>query len=102
MKALGLDIGGTRVKAGMVDRDGRILRQASAETPIDPAEFRRALAAMVTDLAPDDGTLAGVGIGCKGIINYETTRIEVMPGLLRPIEGSLLSEFIPLEVPVRA
>ena len=102
MNALGLDIGGTRLKAGLVDRDGKILRQTSAETPKAPAEFRRALAAMVTDLAPDGGALAGVGIGCKGIINYETTRIEVMPGLLRPLEGSLLSDFIPLEVPVRA
>jgi glucokinase len=87
--ALGIDIGGTRVKAGVVDRNGRILRQAATDTPINPEEFKRTLAGMVWELAPKDGSLAGVGIGCKGIINFETTRIEVMPGLLRPLEGAL-------------
>ena len=102
MRALGVDIGGNRIKAGLVDRGGKILTQRSTATPIEPAEFRRTLSGMVSELAPADGTLAGVGVGCKGIINYETTKIEVMPGLLRPLEGSLLSDFIPLEVPVRA
>jgi glucokinase len=102
MKALGVDIGGTRIKAGLVARDGRILEQRSMETPIDPEEFKRVLAAMILELAPEDGRLAGVGIGCKGIINYETTRIEVLPGLLRPLEGTLLADLVPLKVPVRA
>jgi glucokinase len=102
MKALGVDIGGTRVKVGVVDRSGRILTQAATDTPIDPEEFKRTLAGMVWEMAPKDGDLAGVGIGCKGIINYETTKIEVLPGLLRPLEGELLSDLIPLDVPVRA
>lgn len=102
MKAVGVDIGGTRIKAGLVDREGRILRQTAVETPIDPEEFKRVLAGLITDLAAGDGELAGVGIGCKGIIDYETTRIEVLPGLLRPLEGTLLSDLVPLKVPVRA
>ncbi len=102
MRALGIDIGGTRIKAGLVDRQGRILRQTAIETPIDPEEFKQALAALILDLAGRDEELAGVGIGCKGIIDYETTRIEVLPGLLRPLEGALLSELVPLRVPVRA
>jgi glucokinase len=102
MTALGVDIGGTRVKVGIVERSGRILRQAATDTPIDPEEFKRTLAGMVWEMAPKDGSLSGVGIGCKGIINYETTRIEVLPGLLRPLEGALLSELIPLDLPVRA
>lgn len=102
MTALGVDIGGTRIKAGLVARDGRILKQRSAETPIDPEQFKRVLAAMIRELAPEDGSLAGVGIGCKGIIDYQTTRIEVLPGLLRPLEGTLLSDLVPLKVPVRA
>lgn len=100
MTALGVDIGGTRIKAGLVDGDGRILKQASTETPIDPQQFKVVLAGMIRDLA--DGTVAGVGIGCKGIINYETTRIEVLPGLLRPLEGTLLCDLVPWKVPVRA
>lgn len=102
MKALGVDIGGTRIKVGVVERSGKLLSQAATDTPIDPEEFKRTLAGMVWEMAPKDGSLAGVGIGCKGIINYETTKIEVLPGLLRPLEGALLSELIPLDVPVRA
>lgn len=102
MRAIGVDIGGTRIKAGLVDREGRTLRQTAIETPIDPEEFKRALAGLISDLARGAEELAGVGIGCKGIIDYETTRIEVLPGLLRPLEGTLLSELVPLRVPVRA
>lgn len=102
MNALGVDIGGTRVKVGVVERSGRILRQAATDTPIDPEEFKRTLAGMVWEMAPKDGSLIGVGIGCKGIIDYHTTKIDVLPGLLRPLEGALLSDLIPLDVPVRA
>ena len=102
MKVLGLDIGGTRVKAGIVDENGEILSQTAVDTPIDPEGFKRILSGMVWELAPKDDSLAGVGIGCKGIINYETTKIEVMPGLLRPLEGSLLRDLVPLDVPIRA
>lgn len=102
MTALGVDIGGTRIKAGLVTHDGRIVKQLATDTPIDPDQFKRVLAAIVRELAPQEGGLAGVGIGCKGIIDYRTTRIEVLPGLLRPLEGTRLADLIPLNVPVRA
>lgn len=102
MIALGMDIGGTRIKAGLVDETGKILVQKSVATPIAPEQFRQAVGWVIKELGVDEATLAGVGVGCKGIINYETTRIEVLPGLLRPLQGELLSDLIPLKLPVRA
>ena len=102
MIALGMDIGGTRIKAGVVNENGKILAQQSVATPIVPDEFRKTVGWIIGELGVEENSLTGVGVGCKGIINFETTRIDVMPGLLRPLEGELLSGLIPLNVPVRA
>ncbi len=102
MIALGMDIGGTRIKAGLVEHTGRIVAQREVATPTSPEQFKQTVQAIISDLGVDETRLAGVGVGCKGIINHQTTRIEVLPGLLRPLEGELLSELIPLKAPVRA
>jgi glucokinase len=47
---------------------------------------------------------AGVGVGCKGIINPDSTLIEVLPGSLHYLEGLRLSDLVglPVDVPVFA
>src|SRR5690348_2973071 len=97
MRILGIDIGGTRLKAGLVDDSGNLSDSISIKTPADAAEFEQAMRAFVTARPAD-----GVGIGCKGIINAASTRVEVLPGMLHFLEGRLLSEFVDLPVPVRA
>jgi glucokinase len=94
---LGIDIGGTRVKAAMVDDAGAISAMTSIRTPATLPEFRAALEQLVA-ASPAEG----VGIGCKGIINAETTRVEVLPGTLHFLEGHLLSEFVRGPATVRA
>ncbi len=100
-KALGIDVGGTRIKAAVVNEAGDIVAQNSVPTPIRPEEFRRALAGIVTAMGTGEEALAGVGIACKGVIDWETTRIDRMPGRTH-LEGGVLKEMIPLSVPVRA
>jgi glucokinase len=95
---LGIDIGGTRLKAGLVDDSGRLLASVVSKSPASLLEFQRSLDEIFTKL-PD---FRGVGIGCKGIINSETTRVEVLPGTLHFLEGQLLSGFVSARVPVRA
>jgi glucokinase len=102
MIALGMDIGGTNIKAGVVDDSGEIIRQHSLATPISPAEFRKSVQWLMHELGVESANLAGVGIGCKGIIDWETTRISRMPGLLMPLEGELLRDLIPYELPIFA
>src|SRR5262249_22468417 len=47
---------------------------------------------------------AGVGVGCKGIINPESTQVETLPGTLHYLQGLRLSDLVglPLDVPVFA
>jgi glucokinase len=97
MPILGIDIGGTRLKAGLVDGAGVISCMTCTRTPTTLAEFREEME-RIRCLQ----TVDGVGIGCKGIINSETTRVEVLPGTLHFLEGRLLSEFIGGRAPVRA
>src|SRR2546426_4162274 len=100
MPILGIDIGGTRLKAGLVDDAGRILESRVFKTPGSLDDLGRAMEEIVTSLG--GGDIEGIGIGCKGIINSETTKVEVLPGTLHFLEGHRLSEFVSRPVPVCA
>jgi glucokinase len=68
---LAVDVGGTKIAAGVVDAEGRLLRSASAATPRgeDPEEVFAALTAAVAQVAPDGPAAAGVqavGVGSAG------------------------------------
>lgn len=92
MRILGLDIGGTRIKAGLIEETGQVTARAAVASPLDCAGFGAALRELREALGgavPD-----GVGVGCKGIIDYRTTRIVSLPGTLHYLEGLLLSELV--------
>ncbi len=93
MTVLGLDIGGTGIKAGLVDSSGRILRSASAETPGDLDTLRGRLADLIGELAAT-GEPEAAGIAARGIINAATTRVEALPGALSFLEGRFLRELV--------
>jgi glucokinase len=100
--ALGIDIGGTRIKAGMVNGEGRLLFSESAATPPNAVEFREVVAEMAAALVKSAGQPAGAGIACKGVIEPETTRVAVLPGTLHFLEGFRLADLVELGVPVHA
>jgi glucokinase len=100
--ALGIDIGGTRIKAGIVEANGAIVLSDSAPTPLDLTEFRETIAKLTASLIRAAGPPAGVGIGCKGVIDAKTTRVAVLPGPLHFLEGARLRDLAPLDVPVSA
>ncbi len=95
MTAVGVDVGGTRIKCGLVGEAGAILAQQSRPTPDTLAGFREALREMVAAVIGPGETPRGIGIGCKGIIDPATSRVEALPGTLRFLEGLLLSELAP-------
>lgn len=94
MPLLGIDIGGTRLKAGSVDGRGNIVAQKVVETPKNIEDFRQAVASMVRELAAHGDPPQAVGIGCKGIIDTGTSRVSVLPGTFRFLEGVRLSELV--------
>jgi len=104
MMVLGIDIGRTAIRAGMVDDDGAILASRTIPTPGDLDAFVPSLRDAVHWLLEATTLPAGVGIGCKGTIDPDSTRIENLTGPLHFLQGLRLCDLVglPLDVPVFA
>ena len=48
--AIGVDIGGTNIRAALVSSGGEILKKLSEQTPTDPLQVVERVKAMVTQL----------------------------------------------------
>jgi len=104
MMVLGIDIGGAQIKAGMVDEKGAILASRTILTPSDLDTFVPSLHDAITWLREATDEPEGVGVGCKGIIDPDSTEILSLRGGLHYLQGLRLSDLVglPLEVPVFA
>ena len=95
-----MDIGATVMKAALVGLHGDLLasfREASPRTPSALRDFVQS----VRKRSP--GPVLGVGIGCKGVIDPATTRVNRLPGDLHFMEGHTLHELVDAaELPVCA
>jgi len=98
---LGLDIGGTRVKAAVVSREGEIVTAERIPTPTGFESLQQGVCAMLERLIAQTGFVE-LGIACKGIINPLTTRVEVLPGSLNYLEGHLLADLVRPALPADA
>lgn len=79
--AVGIDVGGTKVAAGVVDEDGRILARARRPTPsTSPADVERTIAELVTELRRDHPVMA-VGIGAAGFVDAARSEVLFAPNL---------------------
>ena len=68
--AIGVDLGGTKILAGIVARDGSVVRRSERATPQDSQEHVLAeLEAAVADLL--DESVAAVGVGAPSPIDQE-------------------------------
>jgi len=60
---IGVDVGGTKIRAGTIARDGSIGRSLEVETPTDgPESFFEALFDIVEQLLPDGPPAIGIGV----------------------------------------
>jgi len=87
--ALALDIGGTKIAAGVVDPGGRLVTWARTPTPrdLDAEQLWRTLEALFTGVLAEAGLddpaeLAGVGCGCGGPMEWPAGVVSPlnMPG----------------------
>ncbi len=80
--ALALDVGGTKLAAGVVDPGGRLLTWARTPTPagLDAERLWRTLDALFTSVIEKSGIseadLAGVGCGCGGPMEWPAGRVS--------------------------
>lgn len=104
MVVLGIDIGSVTTKAGMVDDKGAILASRTIQTAGDLDGFVPGLQSAIRWLLEATAMPAAVGVGCKGIIDPDSTRVEMLSGSLHFLEGQVLSKLVgmPGDVPVFA
>lgn len=87
--AIGIDLGGTRIKAVVIDQAGKLLHQRYAETR-DGADavWKNVVMATVNELKELTGeTNIPVGISAPGLPNVDNTAIAHMPGRMDGLEG---------------
>ncbi|MDL2409368.1 ROK family protein [Rhizobium calliandrae] len=65
--AIGVDIGGTNIRAALVSSRGELLRKLSEQTPTDPLQVVERVKAMVTQL--DVTGVAVIGVGIPGRVD---------------------------------
>jgi glucokinase len=83
-RVIGVDLGGTKILAGVVDRDGRIEERREQPTPLESQEALLAgLDAAVEELL-DDGIVA-LGFGIPSRLNQKTGQVEGSVNI--PLEG---------------
>lgn len=79
--AIGVDVGGTKVAAGVVDEDGRVLAKTRRPTPSQsPDDVERTIADLVAELRQDHDVQA-VGIGAAGFVDAERATVLFAPNL---------------------
>ena len=80
---IGLDIGGTKIAAGLVSLDGQIIAEARRDTPAhDPDRIAHEAAALVAELSgATDHEVVGVGVACAGFVNRTGSHVLFAPNL---------------------
>ena len=78
---VGIDIGGTKIAAGVVDEQGRILARVRAATPgRDAEQVEEKVSEMVLALRKDHD-IEAVGIGAAGFVDEKRSRVNFAPNL---------------------
>jgi glucokinase len=79
--AIGVDIGGTKVAAGVVDGRGRVLARARRLTPSRSPEAVEDTIVEVVSILRADHEIVAVGIGAAGFVDVDRARVLFAPHL---------------------
>lgn len=79
---IGVDVGGTKVLAGVVDEAGKVLDQTRDNTPkTDPAAIAEVIGLLVASLR-ENHDVEAVGIGAAGFIDIDRANVLFAPNLV--------------------
>ena len=93
--AIGIDLGGTRIKAVALKSDGNILYQLYATTNDgDGAVWKNAVAETVNELSQKLKDNAAIGISAPGLPSEDNTAIAYMPGRMQGLENFSWQKFL--------
>ena len=92
---IGVDIGGTSIKAGVVDEDGTVVKMERIKTPQVQEEFVHAIIKLINTFWTEFlGQITAIGIGCPGPLDakngmiLKTPNIPQMTDLKTPLQNN--------------
>ena len=81
---IGVDVGGTKIAAGVVDAEGHILERLRVPTPAGVEEIDARIAEVVTALLAQSGQAAAqtaVGVAAAGFVDQNRTTVRFAPNI---------------------
>ena len=94
-QAIGIDLGGTRIKGVAVDEEGNLLQQLYMPTNDgDGAVWKKAVEATMNELRKKLNGTTVVGISAPGLPDKENTTIAFMPGRLEGLENFVWKDYL--------
>ncbi len=97
---VGVDVGGTKIAAGLVDEHGHLIARERTESPAtDPGEIVRTIGKLVRSLAQDHD-IEAVGVSAAGFVDKKRATVVFAPNLAwrdEPLKERLQEE---LDLPV--
>jgi len=94
--AIGIDLGGSRIKAAAIDKRGKMLHQLYQLTNDgEDTNWKNAISAAVLEMQgklQNDNTI--VGISAPGLPNANNSAIAYMPGRLQGLENFVWTDFL--------
>jgi glucokinase len=97
--AIGIDLGGTRIKIVAIDESGNILHQHYQPTnDIDDSIWKNAIANAVQEIQSKlNSKDCSIGISAPGLPNAGNTAIAYMPGRLQGLENFIWTDFLKIK-----
>jgi glucokinase len=80
MYAIGVDVGGTKIAAGVVDGSGTIISRVECPTPASPGAIDRAIADLVLGLRTSYGA-DRVGVAAAGLVSSDRAVVMFAPNV---------------------
>ncbi|MBO1754550.1 ROK family protein [Allobranchiibius sp. CTAmp26] len=92
---VGVDLGGTKTNAALIDREGHILRRATSRTPGrgGPGEIVRTVGRLVEQVGRHAHPL-GVGVGSAGVIDHVRGEVVSATSVLRDWAGTPIRQVL--------
>ncbi|GAB3006440.1 glucokinase [Amycolatopsis acidiphila] len=81
MRAIGLDVGGTSVRAAVVDEQGSILDTDRVGTPIDENALEDAISGVIDELRNRHDDVSAVGLAVAGFVANDRRTVMFAPHL---------------------
>src|SRR5919206_1062721 len=97
---VGVDVGGTKVAAGVVDESGKILARARTDTPSTSPSATQYMIVEAVEQLRRDHDVEAVGVGAAGFIDERRSTVLFAPNLAwrnEPLQAHLQEQ---LQLPV--